>query len=194
MKVIVHISVAVFVGFFNTSANCQESSQEKLETAVRYLMNNKEQLALVWMSHVKNNSAKVFDYKKIIGNKMEFEVTDTLSPRGLFPFIDSLKKDENLIDLTDSEIDSLIVLDKKNHFKAYSDSAFNAYLFKNKLKEKKDFKIVFSEPVGNTLRAELWYTYFGREHYTLFGDAIMILFFFSDEQQIKKVYFIRAIK
>lgn len=180
--------------FLNINIYSQNTSAKKFENAVEYLLANKEKLASVWLSLVNNNSAKVFDYKKIIGPRMEFFISDTVSSRGLLPFIDSLKKDKSLIGLTESGIDSLIAINEQSRFEPHSDSLLKSIIITKKVNQYRDFKIVFSEPFKNTLRAELWYTYFGNGHRSRFGDALMILFWFNDDSTIKKIYYIRAIK
>ena len=185
------IAVSVFL---NLNIYSQSTSAKKFENAVEYLMTNKEKLASVWLSLVNDNSAKGVDYKKIIGSRMEFFISDTLSPRGLLPFIDSLKKDKSIIGLTESGIDSLIALNEQSGFEPYSDSLLKSIIGTGKLNQHKYFKIAFSEPFKNTVRAELWYTYFGNGYRTRFGDSLMILFWFNADSTIRKVYFIRAIK
>ena len=184
----------ILITFLRINSYCQEPAHSKFENAINYFLDNKEKLSRLWLSLVKDNSASVFDYKKIIGPKMEFFISDSVSPRGLLPFKDSLKTDKNIIGLSDSGIDSLIALDEQSKFQPHSDSVLKSLIITKGVDQYKDFKIVFSEPFKNTLCAELWYTYFGNGHRTRFGDSLMILFWFNVDSTIKKVYFIRAIK
>jgi hypothetical protein len=186
------LSICVLALCFKGQA--QNIFEKELENGVNYLLNNKQKLASVWLSLIKENSATFFDYKKIIGQELDFEISDTLTPRGLLPFVDSLRKDKILLNLSDEEIDNLIIVDQNTRFKPYINQHLKSLLQTSGLKEDKDFKIVFSEPIRNTLAGELWYTYLGRGLRTRFGDSIMILFVFDDKGCIKKVYFSRAIK
>jgi hypothetical protein len=188
------ICILIFCGLACFKLQAQTDYGKQLESAVNYLLNNKEELAKVWLSLVKDNSANAFDYKKIIGQKLDFEISDTLSPRGLQPFTDSLRKDKIVLALSEAGIDSLITIDRSSSFAPYSHLQLKHLLQAMAVERNKDFKIVFSQPVINTLRAELWYTYFGRGIRTRFGDSVMILFVFDDKAKIKKVYFKRAIK
>ena len=194
MMILKLISTIILITLLRINSYCQEPVQSKFENAINYFLENNENLARLWLSLVKDNSASVFDYQKIIGQKMEFFISDTLSMRGLLPFKDSLNADKNLIGLTESGIDNLIAIDKQSKFEPHSDSLLKSLIITKEVNQYKDFKIVFSEPFKNTLRAELWYTYFGDGHRTRFGDSLMILFWFNVDSTIKKVYFIRAIK
>jgi len=194
MTIIKSILAIMLSAFLSLTTYSQNSSTKKFENAIDYLLANKEKLGSLWLALVNDNSARVFDYKKIIGSKMEFEISDTLSPRGILPFSDSLKADSHFLNITPKGVDSLIKLDEESLFNPHSDSLLDTILVEKNLKQLRDFRIVFSEPLKNTLRAELWYTYFGRGHRTRFGDSIMILFWFNIYSTIKKVYFIRAIK
>ena len=184
----------ILISHLHTSSYCQVTVHSKFENAIKYFLENKEELSMLWLSLVRDNSASVFDYKKIIGPKMEFFISDSVSPRGLFPFKDSLKADKNILGLTESGIDSLIAIDEQSGFQPHSDSVLKSLIITKGVNQYRDFKIVFSKPFKNTLRAELWYTYFGNGHRTRFGDSLMILFWFNVDSTIKKVYFIRAIK
>ena len=194
MRTLTLILSVILITHLHISSYCQVTAQSKFENAINYFLDNKEKLSRLWLSLVGDNSASVVDYNKIIGPKMEFFISDSVSPRGLLPFEDSLKADKNIIGLTDSGIDSLIAINERAGFQAHSDSLLKSLIITKGVNQYRDFKIVFSEPFKNTLRAELWYTYFGNGHRIRFGDSLMILFWFNVDSTVKKVYFIRAIK
>jgi hypothetical protein len=156
-------------------------------------MSNKKDLAAAWLINVDDNTADGFDYKKIIGDSMEFEITDTLSAKGLMSFLEILRADSQNTGLGHDEIEKMDMTYKQSSSTPHADTFLKKILIQKDLQYPKNFKIGFSEPQENSLRADLWHTYFSHSYKNRFGDTLMILFLFNADGTVKKWYFQRVI-
>jgi hypothetical protein len=187
--------IVVLIFFCKSTISAQEVLDKRLDSAVHYLVNHKEKLAQLWLAMVKDQLRTTKGYNEmIIGNILEFEMSDSLRMQGILGFTDSLKRDMNLLSMTAEQVAYIEANYGKTAFDPYAVPALKTLITEKGLTEQKNFKVVLSQPFQNILRAELWPTLFGRGISTRFGSSLFILFVFNEAGGIQKVYFKRAIK